>query len=243
MEGIPQPQMNWGSTNLPDEWQKFEEHATLIFYGPLLEKREEQKVSYHLIWVESRGREVCQTWGDISAEDQKKLETYYTRFRNYVQLKLNPIFARFKFYNETQGSDNFDSFLTRLRIRVRDCQFDKSEEMIRDRIVFGINNPKAREKLIIEGDKLTLDKTIHIMQNMEYCQEQLRTIGKENVDAVKQRNIRPNHRHRYHQHHQQQQPTAQQKAAGNSKDGNCSNLWTKKTHTSSNLSSQKHDMS
>jgi hypothetical protein len=80
MEGIPPPNINWDSTNLPDKWQKFEEHAKLIFNGPLLEKSEEQKVSYLLIWVGSRGREVRQTWGDISAEDQKKLETYYTRF-------------------------------------------------------------------------------------------------------------------------------------------------------------------
>lgn len=76
--------------------------------------------------------------------------------------------------------------------------------MIRDRIVFGINNSKVRERLIIEGDKLTLDKTIQIMQNREYCQEQLRSIGRENVDAIKQRQKSPNHRHQQQLKRQQQ---------------------------------------
>ncbi|XP_062612393.1 uncharacterized protein LOC134274154 [Saccostrea cucullata] len=49
--------------------------------------------------------------------------------------------------------------------------------MIRDRIVFGKNSAKIREKLINEGDKLTLDKAIQIAQNHEYSQEQLKSMG------------------------------------------------------------------
>lgn len=124
MEGIPPPQINWNSSNLPDEWQKFETHAKLTLNGLLSEKTEEQKVNYLLIWVGDRGREVRQTWRDISAGDEKKLETYYTRLLIYAQPKLNPIFALYKFYNENQGSGNFETFLTRFRIRVRHCQFD-----------------------------------------------------------------------------------------------------------------------
>ena len=43
--------------------------------------------------------------------------------------------------------------------------------MIRDRIVFGCSSEKCREKLINEGDKLTMDKEIQIVQNYEYCQK------------------------------------------------------------------------
>jgi hypothetical protein len=118
--GIPPPQMNWVSTNVPDEWQKFEDHTKLIFNSPLLEKRKEQKVNYLLIWEGKRGREVRQTSGDITAEDKKTLETFYTRFRNYVQPKLNPIFVRYKFYKETQSYNNCDTFLACVRIKVRD---------------------------------------------------------------------------------------------------------------------------
>ena len=36
--------------------------------------------------------------------------------------------------------------------------------MIRDRIVTGCTSEKCREKLIYEGDKLTMDKAIQIVQ-------------------------------------------------------------------------------
>ena len=51
-----------------------------------------------------------------------------------------------------------DSFVTRLRLKSRDCDYHDPEEMIRDRIVFGTNSSKIREKLITVGRDLTLQK-------------------------------------------------------------------------------------
>ena len=55
--------------------------------------------------------------------------------------------------------------------------------MVRDRIVFGVTAQKIREKLINEGDKLTLDKAIQIAQSHEYTQEQLRTMAAAPVEV------------------------------------------------------------
>ncbi|XP_060557421.1 uncharacterized protein K02A2.6-like [Ruditapes philippinarum] len=49
--------------------------------------------------------------------------------------------------------------------------------MIRDRIVFGTNSSKVREKLINEGAELTLDKAVQIAQNMEYSKQQLSSMA------------------------------------------------------------------
>ena len=49
--------------------------------------------------------------------------------------------------------------------------------MIRDRVVFGTLSSKIREKLINEGEKLTLDKAIQIAPNFEYSREQLKTMA------------------------------------------------------------------
>jgi hypothetical protein len=51
MEGIPQPVMDWESTNLPEAWRKFEQHAHVIFSGPLESKKENEQCSYLLLWV------------------------------------------------------------------------------------------------------------------------------------------------------------------------------------------------
>ena len=137
-----------------------------------------------MLWVGDKGREIHRTWV-ISDEEKKMIQPHYKRFKEYVRPKLHPIFARFKFHNEVQGTETIESFLTRLRLCAKDCEYGKqTDEMIRDRIVFGTNSSKIREKLITVGKELTLDKTIQIAQSHEYSQEQLKTMSAD-VNYVK----------------------------------------------------------
>ena len=179
MSGITPPSMDWESSNLPEAWEKFKRHTELVFKGPLKDKKEEERIAYVLLWIGDKGRDVYQTW-QLSDEENKSLEAHYKRFQTYVQPKLNSVFARFRFYNEVQGADSIDKFITRLRLRAQDCKFKDNgiqDEMIRDRLVIGTNNTRIREKLINEGDKLTLDKAIQIAQSFEYCQHQMASMN------------------------------------------------------------------
>lgn len=197
MSGINPPKMDWDSSNLPETWEKFERHVKLIFQGPLKDKTDEERLAYLLIWVDDKGRDVQQSW-KLEGDDEKSLDKHYENFRKHVRPTLNPVFARYKFNNETQGTDTIDKFVTRLRLSARDCRFgDKEDELIRDRIVFGTNNAKIREKLINQGENLTLTKAIQIAQNSEYCQKQLASMNigtndstnqRGNVDAIKRAN-------------------------------------------------------
>ena len=54
--------MDWESQNLPANGRKFEEHRELMFSGPLVEKSEIVKISYHLIWVGAKAG-ICETFG------------------------------------------------------------------------------------------------------------------------------------------------------------------------------------
>ena len=176
LSGIPPPVMNWSSSNLPEQWESFLMHVKLIFTGPLKAKSEEEKVSYLLLWIGDQGRQIYRTW-TLSVEDAKKLDTFYNKFKAHVQPKLNPIFARYQFNNQVQGNDSIDMFVTRLRNKARDCNYTNTDEMVRDRIVFGCTSPNVREKLINQGEKLTLDKAIQIIQNFEYCKQQMSSMG------------------------------------------------------------------
>ena len=65
--------------------------------------------------------------------------------------------------------------------------------MIRDRIVFGTNSPKIREKLINVGKDLTLQQTIQISQSYEYAQTQMKQMAANqngDVHMVRQANGR-----------------------------------------------------
>ncbi|XP_062600865.1 uncharacterized protein K02A2.6-like [Saccostrea cucullata] len=179
--GIPPPTMDWSSSNLPEAWKKFEQHVKLIFAGPLKEKNEEEQVSYLLLWIGEKGRDIYNTFPAFSNDDMKKLQPHYDRFLRYVQPKLNPISARYKSNNGVQGTNTFDQFVTKLKLLARDCNFKDAEEMIRDRVVFGIQSEKIREKLINVGETLTLDKAVQIAQAYEYSQEQLKLMGQQSV--------------------------------------------------------------
>ncbi|KAL9967831.1 hypothetical protein ACROYT_G026128 [Oculina patagonica] len=69
------------------------------------------------------------------------------------------------------------------RFENHDCDFKDPDEMIRDRIVFGTNSLKVREKLISKGAKLTLDKAIEIAISFESSQAQLTAMAPDNVDG------------------------------------------------------------
>lgn len=140
--------MNWDSSNLPDAWRKFRQHAELMFAGPLKKMGEEQKCSYLLLWIGEKGRDIFNTW-TLTTEAAKVLKTYYDKYEAYVMPKTNTIFARYRFHERIQGAnESFEQFVTELRLLVKDCAYADSEEMVRDRVVFGIHSPRVREKLL-----------------------------------------------------------------------------------------------
>lgn len=175
--GVPSPRMDWDASNLPEAWRKFKLHVELMFSGPFKKKGEDEKCSYLLIWVGERGRDIYDTW-TLTDDERKVLNTYYERYEAYVMPKSNIIFARYKFHEKVQGANEpFEQFLTDLRLLVKDCNYANNEEMVRDRVVFGIHSPKVREKLLNVGSDLTLDRAIDIVRSHDMAQAQLKTIA------------------------------------------------------------------
>ena len=75
LTGVQSPQMDWDDENLPERWKRFRQHVELMFSGPLAAKKEEEKCSYLLIWCGEKGRDIANTWSDVSDDDKKKLNT------------------------------------------------------------------------------------------------------------------------------------------------------------------------
>jgi len=176
LTGIPTQVIDWTSNNLPLEWKNFKEHTELIFNGVLNSKDEPTKCTYLLLRVGQKGRDIHKSW-NLSADDSKKLDTLYQGYEKHVEPESNSVFKRFLFNNIVQGSNSIEDFITQLRISANDCKFTNQEEMIRDRVVMGVTSSKIREKMLNEGEKLTLDKAIGIAQSYEYAQAQLRSMG------------------------------------------------------------------
>ena len=181
--GVPTPRMEWDSSNLPDAWRRFKQHAVLMFTGPLRQKTEAEKCSFLLLWIGDKGRDISNTW-EITEDEAILLETYYDGFSAYLTPKANPIFARYKFHEKTQGSgESFEHFVTELKLLVKDCDYRNSDEMVRDRIVFATNSPRVREKLLSQGPELTLDKAIDIARSYELAQVQLKAMANDSHEV------------------------------------------------------------
>lgn len=184
--GVPSPHMDWDANNLPEAWRRFKLHVELMFSGPFKKKTEEEKCSYLLLWIGDKGRDVYNTW-TLADDERKLLITYYERFQSYVEPKINVIFARYRFHEKTQGAtEPFEQFVTELRLLVKDCGYTNGEEMVRDRIVFGINSPKIREKLLNVGSDLRLDKAIDIARSHDMAQAQLRSFASNSASPREQ---------------------------------------------------------
>ena len=67
------PKIDLESMNLPEQWKKFHWHVEYIFKGPIHEKDEEIKVTYLLLRIGDKGREISNTLTDMAADDRTKL--------------------------------------------------------------------------------------------------------------------------------------------------------------------------
>ena len=139
-----------------------------MFTGPLKSRGEAEKCSYLLLWAGQKGRDVYNTWSDITEEDKGKLQVYYDRFEQHVSPQSNPVFARYKFHKRVHKPDeSIEEFITDLQKLAKDCEFQEENEMIRDGIVISTRAEKIREKLFDEGAKLTLNRAISIARSHE----------------------------------------------------------------------------
>ena len=180
------PTIDWESKDLEGAWKRFQTHINFMFSGPLKKKTEEEKCSYLMLWVGEKGRNIYSTW-NLSEEDSKKLESYTSGFQNYVKPRTNTVYNRFVFQTRSQKPDEtFNQFCTELKLLVKDCTYDKNDEMVRDRIVAGVSNAKLRDKLLNIGSDLTLEKAIETARTHEISKQQNKIMsGEEPVNLVK----------------------------------------------------------
>jgi len=222
LSGIETPVMQWNSDNTKEEWRRFKQHVELMFSGPLKPRSEAEKVSYLLIWVGQKGRDIYNTWSDIADDEKGKLQTYYNRFEQYVNPRSNPVFARYKFHNRVQSEgEPIDQFITAIQTLSKDCEFKEEAEMIRDRIIIGTCIEKIREKLLDEGSTLTLEKAVSIARSYEASQKELKAmssdITEENLHVFTRnpphykRNKQRNQQHRAQNSNQTSRPQESQR--------------------------------
>ena len=157
------PEMVWTSQDLSHEWRRFYRQASCILDGPSHDKEESVKVSYLKMWVGDKGLNVFEGFQFAKPEDAAKLAVVLKKYEEYCAPRKNHIMAALKFNERRQADgESFDSFVTNLKILVKDCGYQEEERMVRDAIVFRCKHSKVREKCLDLADDLTLEKAVRI---------------------------------------------------------------------------------
>lgn len=129
-----------------------------------------------MIWIGDKGRDIYSTL-NLSEKNSKKFSVIKEKFEDLVKPKSNRVYSRYRFLSRTQKEgETFENFLTNLRLLVKKCGYQDQDDVIRDAIVYGIQDDKVREKCIGEGSNLTLEKAINFARTSYISMQQIQSM-------------------------------------------------------------------
>ena len=176
--------------NAADKWKKFLTAWENYSLATKLNKQDEAiQVATLLTVIGEEARDVFSTFQFDGEEDKAKIKPVLTKFGEYCEPRRNIPFERYLFNKRVQEpGETYEQYRTELRKIAEGCEFDKitPDEILRDRLVFGIRDSKVRERLLRET-KLTLQRTDEICRASESMQKQMKVVGEKSdvpVNAV-----------------------------------------------------------
>ena len=143
------------------------------------------QVAVLLTAIGPEARTVFKTW-NLSATERKDIKGVIKRFDNYCNPRKNIPFERYLFNSRQQeAGESFDCYVTALRQIADKCAFDAitPDDLLRERIIFGIADNKVRERLLCEPE-LNLAKTLDICRASEMSQAQIKAVREFNPPNV-----------------------------------------------------------
>ena len=117
------------------------------------------------------------TWDN--ADDKNDPEKIIKAFDDYFEPTKHATYERYRFNMRNQeAGETIDQYTTTLRQMAMRCSFDTitEDEILRDRLVFGIQSVRLRERLLREKD-LSLETVLSICRASETSAAQLKDIG------------------------------------------------------------------
>lgn len=176
--------------NAGEKWKRFRRAwDSYALATGLSDKPENVQVATLLTVIGEEARDVYSTFAWATAGDSGKIDPVLEQFRAYCEPHKNIPFERYKFNRRCQeAGESYEQYRTALRQLAANCEFGTitPDELLRDRLVFGIRDHKTRERLLREP-ALTLARADEICRAAESTGTQLKVVGDtaaENVSAV-----------------------------------------------------------
>ena len=159
----PPPYLALDATNHSENWHRWSQQFELFLkVSGQASGVESQKVAILLHCAGVEAIEVCNTFVFDPASDSKVLSEVIKQFIDYCNPRKNLVYEWHNFWETNQqDGQSFSHYLTDLRTLARSCEFVEVDNMIRDKIVFGMSDLWIKEHLLREKD-LDLAKGVDI---------------------------------------------------------------------------------
>ena len=185
-DGLRKPTPMSFEGNVAENWRIFEQDFEIFVQAAYADKPDRTKayILLNLAGPDAIERERAFTYrpqradpdgeanAQLPAETREDPECLKQKFREICNPRTNVILERYRFNTRTQqSSETLQAYLSDLKNKANSCAYgDLKDELIRDRIVVGVQHDNVR-KILLRKNDLTLAKAIHICQIHETSEQ------------------------------------------------------------------------
>ena len=166
-------------SNAAEKWKEFKQAwRNYSIAMKLHQEPETVQIATLLTVIGAEARKVFSTF-TFGEGDRDRIQPVLESFVAYCEPLKNVPFERYRFYSRMQeAGESYDHYQTVLRQLTDRCEFETitADQILRDKLVFGIQDSKVRERLLREKN-LSLQKTDEICRAHETTIEQMKVVG------------------------------------------------------------------
>ena len=145
-------QLDIHDSNVAEKWKKFRLAWDNYSLATELNKKGENiQVATLITIIGEDARDVYSTFNWSEEGDNAKIAPVLQKFAEYCQPRKNVPFERYRFNRRSQEpGETYDQYRTALRKLAEGCEFEAitPDEILRDRLVFGVRDDNVRERLL-----------------------------------------------------------------------------------------------
>ena len=185
------PKLDWTRDNqMYEHYRIWRKKVEFIFCSALADSTPKQLVSYLKYWMGDQGIPLIEKWESTGKLDYSnsretpateggrrktlssgyKVQTYWDLLDEEFKPKGNKLLSIIELWTRSkQGDKPLNQWLTQVYNLVNICKYpeDSTDRIIRDVLIVGCNSNHARDKIIRQGEAVTLNDVIEILQTEE----------------------------------------------------------------------------
>ena len=205
------PKLDWTRDNQMYEcYRIWKKKVEFIFCSALADSTPKQLVSYLKYWIGDQGIPLIEKWESTGKLDYSnsretpateggrrralssgyRVQTYWDLLDEEFKPKGNKLLSIIELWTRSkQGDKPLNQWLTQIYNLVNICKYpeDSTDRIIRDVLIVGCNSNHARDKIIRQGEAVTLNEVIEILQTEESTHstmQQIQSYDKKSTGSI-----------------------------------------------------------